>query len=394
MEEEQTQVEVPCYFLCPISLQMMRNPVTLPTGITYDRGGIERWLLAAGTQPTPNHTLLRLIQAWCALHPGVVDGVTTPKPPADRARLAALVSRLLDVEKRSPPRELLAALREIRDAAAEGERGRTLVAAAPGAVDSLFAVFVHASAKASEDDNAAAACSDEVLEIISSFKLTEQRLARTIETADDHRELVGAIVSVLRRPNAASRARAALLLEAVAAATSPASRLASLPEEAFVELVLLRDRVSRPVTKAALHVLAGAAAHGRNRVKAVGAGAVSALVEALVEDGGRRECELALGALGRLCGCAEGRAALVAHGAGVAAVASRALIGASEAATDAAVLEMAECGAVGALCVAAEQQSGGSGRTAERARETLRMHAGAWRSSPCLHPHHQAMYPC
>ena len=45
MEEElqlQVEVEVPCYFLCPISLSIMRDPVTLPTGITYDRDGIKR----------------------------------------------------------------------------------------------------------------------------------------------------------------------------------------------------------------------------------------------------------------------------------------------------------------------------------------------------------------
>ena len=31
-------------------------------------------------------------------------------------------------------------------------------------------------------------------------------------------------------------------------------------------------------------------------------------------------------------------------------------------------------------------------RTRERARETLRLHARAWRTSPCLHQHHQDVY--
>ncbi|TVU04640.1 hypothetical protein EJB05_47766, partial [Eragrostis curvula] len=202
-----------------------------------------------------------------------------------------------------------------------------------------------------------------------------------------------ALMSVLRRPNVASRARAALLLEAVVAATTPASRLVSLMEEAFVELVrLLRDRVSSD------------AAHAR-RDRSMG--------PQPVEGGGwrrwwTRACELALGALDRLCGCAEGRAALVEHRAGVAAVARRALrvskaaTGAAvrvlrsvarHAVTGAVVREMVECGAVGELCVVAEQQGDG-GRTAERARETLRLHARAWRTSLCLHPHLQTMYPC
>jgi len=81
--------EVPSYFLCPISLQLMRDPVTLPTGISYDRAAISRWLASAAAssssrtcpvtrqplepelQLTPNHTLRRLIGSWVAtLSPG------------------------------------------------------------------------------------------------------------------------------------------------------------------------------------------------------------------------------------------------------------------------------------------------------------------------------------
>ncbi|KAL6844315.1 hypothetical protein ACP4OV_025988 [Aristida adscensionis] len=416
MEEEQ-QVEVPCYFLCPISLHIMRDPVTLPTGITYDRDGIERWLLAAGTcpltkqpvaadcEPTPNHTLRRLIQSWCALHAAAgVERVPTPKPPADRARVTALVSRLAAGSSPPPQDQRLAALRELRDVAAESERNRKLVAAVPGAVDALAAAFV-ASATTSEN---AAAAGDEALEVIASLQLPEQCMARVV---DGNEALVDALVSALQRPNAATRTRAARLL-VDAAAAMPANRLVSLPEQLFRELVqLLRDRVSKAATKAALHALAGTAAWGRNRVKAVDAGAVAVLVDMLVEAAAeRRACELALAALARLCGCAEGRAELVAHGAGVAVVGRRALMRVSEAATDravrvlravakhaataAVVQEMAQAGAVGALCVVAQASPEQCGeRTRERARETLRLHARAWRSSPCLHPHLRAMYP-
>jgi hypothetical protein len=414
------EVEVPCYFLCPISLQMMRDPVTLPTGITYDRDGIERWLLTAATcpltkqpvpadcDPTPNHTLRRLIQSWTALHAAAgVERAPTPKPPTDRARVADLVSRIAAATGRStaaPPRELLAALREIRDVAAESERSRKLVAAVPGAVDVLAAVFV---ASAAAKPGGAAVC-DEALEVVSSLQLSEHRLARVI--SDTNGALVDALASVLRRPNAASRARAALLLQNVTAAMSPGG-LVSLPEQVFAEVVqLIRDEVSRAATKAALHVLVGATSWGRNRAKAVDAGAVPVLVGMLLENGGpeRRACELALGALDRLCGCAEGRAELVAHGAGVVAVGGRA-VGVSDVATDravrvlrsvarhaatpAVVQEMAQTGVVGTLCAVALSEHYGE-RTRERAQETLRRHARAWRTSPCLHRHLRDMYPC
>ncbi|PVH36053.1 hypothetical protein PAHAL_7G345300 [Panicum hallii] len=411
--EEEPQVEVPCYFLCPISLHMMRDPVTLPTGITYDRDGIERWLLTAGTcpltkqpvpadcDPTPNHTLRRLIQSWCALH--AADGVqrvATPKPPTDRARVASLISRI-GANLTSTPQELLAALRELRDVASESERNRKLVAAVPRAVDTLVGVFVIASA------TSAAVC-DEVLEIISSLELSEKcLLARVIET-NEALSLVDALVSALQRSNTASRAHAALLLQNVTGVMSTNS-LVPLPEQVFGEVVqLIRDKVSRAATKAALHVLVGTTPWGRNRVKAVDAGAVPVLVDMLLDGPERRACELALGALDRLCGCAEGRAELVAHGAGVAAVGRKALrvsdvatdkavrvlrSVARHAATTAVVQEMAQTGVVGTLCVVAQSEQYGE-RTRERARETLRLHARAWRSSPCLHQHLQAMYPC
>ncbi|KAK1354527.1 U-box domain-containing protein [Heracleum sosnowskyi] len=72
-------IDVPAYFICPISLLIVKDPVTAITGITYDRESNEHWLLTADDascpvtkQPlprdfdlTPNHTLRRLIQAWC-----------------------------------------------------------------------------------------------------------------------------------------------------------------------------------------------------------------------------------------------------------------------------------------------------------------------------------------
>uniref|UniRef100_A0ACD5Z086 Uncharacterized protein n=1 Tax=Avena sativa TaxID=4498 RepID=A0ACD5Z086_AVESA len=437
--EEQGQAEVdevPSYFLCPITLDVMRDPVTLPTGITYDRHAIHRWLRLAGAaksatcpltklpvapdcDPTPNHTLRRLIHSWCAIHrPDALAqrvGVSTPLKTAsaddNRARLAKLVSLLADVNRRD--RETLATLREIRDAVAEGEQGRELVAAAlPGVADALFAVLVRTSAP--ETANAA-------LDVICSLRLSESErcLVRVVDR--DGMALVDALVSMLQRSDAeaASRARAASLLADVTACMVP-SRAAFLPEQVFVESVrLLRDDDGgASTTKAALRVLAGATSHGRNRIKAAEAGAVAALVDVLLADGGWRRswCELALCALDRLCGCAEGRAALVAHGAGVAAVGEK-VVGTSAAASGKAVRvlrsvarhaataevvrEMAATGTVGKLCLVAASAPGTGPedehwcdeRTRERARETLRLHARAWRGSPCLHPKMHALYP-
>ena len=62
-----------CY--CPISLNIMKDPVIASDGFTYDRESIELWLRDHETSPTtndvlstktlfPNRTLKSLIQEW------------------------------------------------------------------------------------------------------------------------------------------------------------------------------------------------------------------------------------------------------------------------------------------------------------------------------------------
>ncbi|XP_057502215.1 U-box domain-containing protein 25-like [Actinidia eriantha] len=67
---------IPYLFRCPISLDLLTDPVTLCTGQTYERSSIEKWL-SVGTQTcpvtmqklhdpsmVPNHTLRHLIHQW------------------------------------------------------------------------------------------------------------------------------------------------------------------------------------------------------------------------------------------------------------------------------------------------------------------------------------------
>ncbi|XP_055817708.1 U-box domain-containing protein 27-like [Solanum dulcamara] len=76
MRKDDLYITVPSFFRCPISLDVMKSPVSLCTGVTYDRSSIQRWLDSGNnTCPAtmqvlqtkdlvPNHTLQRLIQIW------------------------------------------------------------------------------------------------------------------------------------------------------------------------------------------------------------------------------------------------------------------------------------------------------------------------------------------
>ncbi|KAL2342938.1 hypothetical protein Fmac_004223 [Flemingia macrophylla] len=76
MVRDDLYITVPSFFRCPISLDVMKSPVSLCTGVTYDRSSIQRWLdNGNNTCPAtmqvlhtkdfvPNRTLQSLIQIW------------------------------------------------------------------------------------------------------------------------------------------------------------------------------------------------------------------------------------------------------------------------------------------------------------------------------------------
>ncbi|KAK1398567.1 RING-type E3 ubiquitin transferase [Heracleum sosnowskyi] len=96
---------IPEDFRCPISLELMKDPVIVSTGQTYDRSCIEKWLEAGhGTCPktqqtlsnsslTPNYVLRSLIAQWCE-----ANGVEPPKRPGS-ARLTKTTSACSAAER-------------------------------------------------------------------------------------------------------------------------------------------------------------------------------------------------------------------------------------------------------------------------------------------------------
>lgn len=108
---------VPSDFRCPISLDLMRDPVVVATGQTYDRESIKMWIESghascpktgqtlAHTNLIPNLALKNLIAMWCREQKIPfeitgsklkVNGVTTNKAALEAARMTAtfLVKKL------------------------------------------------------------------------------------------------------------------------------------------------------------------------------------------------------------------------------------------------------------------------------------------------------------
>lgn len=147
-------VQVPWYFRCPISLELMRDPVTVSTGQTYDRASIESWVATGNTTcPVtraaladftliPNHTLRRLIQEWCVAHRSMgVERIPTPKQPADPDLVRSLVAQ-------GPG---LPALRRLRALARESDKNRLVMATHETRAALVEAAFGSGSGAASEE---------------------------------------------------------------------------------------------------------------------------------------------------------------------------------------------------------------------------------------------------
>eukprot|EP00271_Cylindrocystis_brebissonii_P007363 TRINITY_DN2075_c0_g5_i1.p1 TRINITY_DN2075_c0_g5~~TRINITY_DN2075_c0_g5_i1.p1 ORF type:complete len:935 (+),score=144.13 TRINITY_DN2075_c0_g5_i1:1152-3956(+) len=78
-EAGQHTEEIPAEFICPLSLDLMVDPVTIASGHTYERSYIVQWLLKHNKCPATNqelahkkivanHAAKRIIQMWCLMN--------------------------------------------------------------------------------------------------------------------------------------------------------------------------------------------------------------------------------------------------------------------------------------------------------------------------------------
>ncbi|ERN16085.1 hypothetical protein AMTRI_Chr11g95110 [Amborella trichopoda] len=394
-------IEVPPYFLCPISLQIMRDPVTVCTGISYDRESMEKWIYTykntscpvtnqtlSDQELTPNHTLRRLIQAWCTANSSNgIERFPTPKPPVCLER----VNQLLAVARLNDPK--LSSLRELRDLAIASEMNRRRIGSA-GAIP----VMAHLILGQKDRGDESMATIEEALSIIHVLQVLEDTVKSIV--ASDNGAFIDSLSWVLLNGSYRSRLYSVSILKTVLKLVEP-TIITSLKPELFRAMVrVMNNQVSSQATKCVLQILMEVCSLGRNRVKACEEGAMPVIIQMLIESTERRERELLLGVLDLLCGCAEGRAELLRHGAGVAVV-SKKIFRVSTTATERAVkilwslckysathgvlMEMLNIGAVSKLCMVVQTDC--SFKAKEKAKEALRMHAKTWKSSPCVPSH-------
>ncbi|XP_066343287.1 U-box domain-containing protein 21-like [Miscanthus floridulus] len=316
--------EAPPEFLCPITLDLMQDPVAAPTGITYDRAAIESWLLAGGQRTcpvthgelragdlVPNHTLRRLIQDWYATNRCCccsVDRVRVPATPEEAA-----VAELQGATRAGDAERCAAAARGVRRLAwREAAQSRRRLESA-GAARALAAAFTFFAGTA----DAAAAATDDVLDVVlaalvlvmpmdeeailamGSSTASVARLVAVAANGDLHRRLQAVVV--IREIVSLSAYRGA------AAGTIDLSANAEAVPQVLVKTI--RDGICPPATRACLVAAYHLACTGESAgARLASAGIVTVLVELLV-DADKSTAEKALAALdAALAASRDGRA--------------------------------------------------------------------------------------
>ncbi|XP_027925561.1 U-box domain-containing protein 13-like isoform X1 [Vigna unguiculata] len=287
---------IPDEFRCPISLELMKDPVIICTGQTYERSCIKKWLEAGhGTCPKtqqilstpiliPNHALYGLISSWCE-----ANGVEPPKRlgnlwlckttldgSSELVDLDILVSKLSSrgiEDQRS-------AVGEVRLLAKQNSQNRMLIAEA-GAIPRLVDLLYTSDAVIQEHAVTA-------LLNLSIYADNKERIMAA--------EAVPGILHVLENGSMAARENAAATFFSLS--TVDENRLAIGASGAIQALVTLFCEGSPRGKLDAAKALFNLCLSQGNKGRAIRAGIGPKLIEMLIEpDGAMRDEALAIMAI-------------------------------------------------------------------------------------------------
>ncbi|KAJ1263099.1 hypothetical protein BS78_09G159000 [Paspalum vaginatum] len=356
----------PAAFRCPISLEVMRSPVSLPTGATYDRASIQRWLDSghrtcpatrlplASTDLVPNLLLRRLIHLHAATLPpspspeevlsqlAAADGEPAAAEKAVRSLAAkiapekgkrASVASAVSADLDSAVPALLSFAKGGAGAGADArvDAVRVLATVAPELVSRLAG----AGDGGAEERGRARVAVEALAAVLSADGVADE--AKEAAVAALVAEDLGRVATTLLSAGANGAAVLEAILTSPAADADAKTAIADRPE-LFPDLVrILRDAAS----PAAIRCMAAAVqVRGRPaRASMVRAGAIPALALA-VAAAPTAAAESALRLLAEAARCGDGKAAIAADASEVAAAVMGRMIRVGPAGREAAVVAL------------------------------------------------------
>ncbi|XVF19614.1 hypothetical protein REPUB_Repub11eG0125900 [Reevesia pubescens] len=377
------EIEIPQYFICPISLQIMKDPITAVTGITYDRESIEQWfktakdtitcpvtnqVLPSDSDLTPNHTLRRLIQAWSTANASHgMDRIPTPKSPLSKSLVVKLI-REFEI-----PSFYINALKKMEVLAEDNinEKNRKCMEEA-GVSKAVILLLIRCY------KDGITIGLEEALRILYLIWTPSSEIKALVNENCDFIDCLTWILGCEIENPVVVKTHAMLVLKRVIEVANT-RLLEKLKPEFFKEM------------------LKEVCLWGRNKSKIVEANAIFDLIEFELEKPEKNITELIFNLLAHLCSCADGRAQFLCHAGSIAMVAKRILrvspatddqavyilsLISKNSATKQVLLEMLRVGAVTKLCMVIQADC--AAYLKEKARGVLRLHSKLWNDSPCI----------
>ncbi|KAK6802279.1 hypothetical protein RDI58_000059 [Solanum bulbocastanum] len=323
MKKTNMELVIPSQFTCPISLDLMKDPVTLSTGITYDRENIEKWIHKGGNQTCPitnqdlksygsgidpvlipNHHIRKMIQQWCVENKEHgIDRIPTPKIPVSLSDVSELLAKItnsskLEMENSSLCEELVT---RVKNLASESDRNKCCFI-----TNGIGKVLSSAFLELSKGKNAKNASTEEVILSTLTLFLPLDVMSKTI---------LGLISSLrciawfLKNGSLSSRRNAVFVLREIMKMEEQEKVEILLNIEGALEglVKLVKEPICPNTTKASLltiyHMVNNSSQSSRSRF--VDVGLVELLIEILV-DCDKSICEKALGVLDGILSYEEG----------------------------------------------------------------------------------------
>ncbi|KAF3790874.1 U-box domain-containing protein 28 [Nymphaea thermarum] len=316
MRKDDLCITVPSFFKCPISLDVMKSPVSLCTGVTYDRSSIQRWLDSGNNtcpatmqvlqtkEVVPNHTLHRLIQMWSET--SSTKRHLHPNSPLDHRKQHA--------DSVQPPDDLPKVIIGVRDGAIDSvkrvaqivqssEQCRDAVATA-GGVDAISGVL--------RVEKGMAVLQEAVKALGPILAVRSDSATAEMLTTPEAVRSFAAVLAEGNDPEAV--AECARAIESLATANSDSSSAISASDPivaGLVKVITADSPAGAREVEAAVSCMAAIAALRRARTRVVRLGTVPAIVRFLQRpDSGAAALEKAMKVLELASTCAEGRAAI------------------------------------------------------------------------------------
>ncbi|OMO91125.1 hypothetical protein CCACVL1_07211 [Corchorus capsularis] len=317
-KQKQKEVEIPRHYLCPITLDLMKDPVTLSSGITYDRESIEIWLeegnftcpvtnqVLRSLDQIPNHSLRKMIQDWCVANRNSgVERIPTPRIPITSPEVCEILFSIMDSKRRLDQCGCLDSVQRIKKWGMESERNRRCIIA--NDTSAVLAAAFDAFASECDSFHRNSNVLEEILSVLNWMFPLDKDSQLHLGSYSSLRCMVWFLnckdLSVKQNSIVA-------LKELLSCDHQLGEKLAAIDGFNQTLFNFIKDPICPSITKASLmvifHIISSSSSNERIKSDFVEMGLVSLLLETIVQSE-KSLCEKALGVIDKLCDSKQGR---------------------------------------------------------------------------------------